>query len=77
VFVAVVAVACSTSGVLIDHLLMERPQQSSRIFLDWKRIPIRDAEVYNLRWIEFGQVHTVDVEGPEARDRVIGWLSKE
>jgi hypothetical protein len=77
VFAATLSVALAGVTGLVIHLADERPERSSRLFVDWVRLAgTGTAEVYQLRWIEYGQVHMVDVEGADARDRVAAWLSR-
>lgn len=80
VFATVSALALG-GPVYIAGTLVGRAQETpavdpDRLYLDWKRVPVRDAEVYSVRWLQYGQVHTVDVEGGAARDALVAWLRR-
>jgi hypothetical protein len=76
-FAVTLAVALSGVTGMVIHLVDERPEGTTRLFIDWTRLAgTGTTEVFQLRWIEYGQIHLIDVEGTEARDKVAAWLSR-
>ena len=77
-FAIVATVAGLSCGFIVGGLIEERGTPNpDRYVVDVREIKVPgERPVWSIRWLEYGQVRMVQLEGTDDKDRLVEWLGR-